>query len=86
MIPLQWVPEVTSHCPTAHLILVGNMIDIRGENAVSYDEGKKFAEEIGALDYYEVTATDYSLINKLYADAVRYCAKPVERRRRCMLL
>ncbi|QRV84172.1 Ephrin type-A receptor 4 [Ceratobasidium sp. AG-Ba] len=63
-----WMPEVRKYCPSAPLILVGCKMDLRrstttveglkktGERPVTYEEGLKIANDIGALCYLECSA------------------------------
>lgn len=61
--PLQWVPEITRHCPNAPFLLVGLQIDLREDKSletekqlVTADAGKKLARKLGALKYVECSA------------------------------
>ena len=65
---LQWVPEVLHYSPLTPMILVGLKTDLRDdpdelqrlrrirERAIEYEEGKAFAEKIGAVNYLECSA------------------------------
>mmetsp|Transcript_23807 Transcript_23807/g.37091 ORF Transcript_23807/g.37091 Transcript_23807/m.37091 type:complete len:211 (-) Transcript_23807:19-651(-) len=63
-----WLPEVSHHCPNAHIILVGTKSDLRDDeetlqnlkakkmSPISRDKGHKWAKEMGAACYVEVSA------------------------------
>ena len=64
----QWHPEVSHHCPSTPVILVGTKSDLR-EDAdtinklkaedlvpITHQQGLQMMEEIGALKYFECSA------------------------------
>ena len=61
----KWWPEITHHCPTVPIVLVGTKIDLRsdadsisrlsarGGGPISIEQGEALAREIGAVRYVE---------------------------------
>lgn len=64
----KWIPEMRGFCKFAPFILVGTKIDLREDvkiieklsqkelTPISYEMGKQFANEMGASDYFEISA------------------------------
>ena len=64
----KWIPEVRKNLKTVPIILVGNMLDMRDDQAtaenlktkgqvpITYYEGLKLAKEINAAKYLECSA------------------------------
>ena len=65
---LQWIPEITHHCPGIPFLIVGTQVDIRDDEAtinklaednkrpISTAAGKELQAEFGAVDYVECSA------------------------------
>ena len=61
---MQWHPEVSHHCPTTLIILVGTKLDLREEMEttatdslfITHSQGLQLKEEIGAAKYLECSA------------------------------
>ncbi|KAI6195368.1 Ras family protein [Aphelenchoides besseyi] len=80
----KWAPEVRHYCPShVPLILVGNKKDTRHDPAVirelqrqkqapvSYEEGRKMAELIGAHNYVECSAKEGENVYEVFEIATR---------------
>ncbi|KAI6239446.1 hypothetical protein M3Y99_00579400 [Aphelenchoides fujianensis] len=80
----KWAPEVRHYCsPQVPLILVANKKDTRTDAAVirelgrskqapvSYEEGKKMAESIGAQAYIECSAREGENVYEVFERAAR---------------
>ncbi len=60
----KWVPEIREYCPNTPFILVGTQIDMRDDrrlsnnsnNVVSFDDGKKLAKMLKAVNCVECSA------------------------------
>ncbi|KAH0792886.1 Ras-related C3 botulinum toxin substrate 1 [Histomonas meleagridis] len=73
-----WVKEIKQHEPNPKIILVGTKTDLRedeetldelfknGESPITTKQGKVFAATIGAIDYFECTATNIETIKRIY--------------------
>ncbi|EJW04046.1 small GTP-binding protein domain [Edhazardia aedis USNM 41457] len=84
----KWVPEVRNYSPKSVCFLVGMKADIREENneknldtsqMVTYSDGIRFKEKIGALAYVETSAKRNKNINELFEEAGKYlleCRSP----------
>ena len=65
---LQWVPEITHHCPRTPFLLVGTQVDLREDattveklaknrqRPIVQDMGEKQAKELKAVKYVECSA------------------------------
>lgn len=65
---LQWVPEISHHCPRTPFLLVGTQVDLRDDSntleklaknkqrALTCDSGEKLARELRAIKYVECSA------------------------------
>ena len=52
-----WVKELKfNNSPDNKLILVGNKLDLAEKREIKYEEGKKFAEDYGFIDFFETSA------------------------------
>ena len=68
MFTLQWVPEITHHCPNTPFLLVGTQIDLREDGPtmeklaknkqkpIPLEMGEKLAKELKAVKYVECSA------------------------------
>eukprot|EP00467_Chlorarachnion_reptans_P016712 CAMPEP_0114503438 /NCGR_PEP_ID=MMETSP0109-20121206/9646_1 /TAXON_ID=29199 /ORGANISM="Chlorarachnion reptans, Strain CCCM449" /LENGTH=195 /DNA_ID=CAMNT_0001681463 /DNA_START=41 /DNA_END=628 /DNA_ORIENTATION=- len=78
----KWAPEIRDHDKNAHIILVGNKVDLRddekfckrfkqlGHTLVTKDEGKEVAKKIGASSYHECSALTQEGLREVFDDAV----------------
>lgn len=65
---LQWVPEISHHCPHTPFLLVGTQVDLREDSntieklaknkqrPLCPDSGEKLARELKAVKYVECSA------------------------------
>lgn len=65
---LQWVPEISHHCPRTPFLLVGTQVDLRDDSntleklaknkqrALTCESGEKLARELKAVKYVECSA------------------------------
>ena len=58
-----------SKCPP--FIIVGNKSDCLNK-AISYKDGKQFAQDIGAVDYIETSCATFENIPELYQKIISY--------------
>lgn len=78
----KWVPEIRTHCPKSPVILIGTQCDLRNdvkvlielahynEKPVTEDEGRKLAEDIGAVDYIECSALTQKNLKEVFDTAI----------------
>ncbi len=62
-LPSKWLTELKHHAPDVPILLVATQIDLRedrdqillnkGGSIITTEEGKKMAENIGAVNYFE---------------------------------
>jgi small GTP-binding protein len=84
----KWVPEISHHCPGVPFILVGTKSDLRDDQAIidelekrslspiSYDQGLKMTEEIGAHMYLECSALTQRGLKEVFDEAIRAVIAP----------
>ena len=66
-----WVECVDKFAKTNVLrILVGNKIDLADKRVITYEEGKKLAEENG-LKFYEISAMTLNGLSEMFEDVAR---------------
>ena len=80
---MQWLPEVTQHCPNTPLILLGTQQDLRNDKdrverlrrenlaPISTTEGLKLQREIGAVKYLECSALTQEGVKTVFDEAIR---------------
>lgn len=68
LILMQWVPEITHHCPKTPFLLVGTQIDLRDDSStieklaknkqkpIILDNAEKLAKDLKAVKYVECSA------------------------------
>lgn len=69
----KWLPEVQDHLSGVPIFLVGLKADLRDEmpdNAVSTEKGEALVGEIGATQYWEVSAKAHTNVDELFNAAV----------------
>ena len=65
-----WVKELKfNNSPDTKLILVGNKLDLAGKRQIKYEEGKKFAQDYGFIDFFETSALTGQNIKKMFIKA-----------------
>ena len=98
---LQWFPEVSHHCPSTPIILVGTKLDLREDKEtveklkekrlapITYPQGLAMAKEIGAVKYLECSALTQKGLKTVFDEAIRavLCPKPKPKKpHKCRLL
>ena len=78
---LQWVPEITRHCPKTPFLLVGLEIDLRDDpvimerlskvkqKPVTVDKAKQLAHELKAVKYVECSIFTRKGLNDVFHEA-----------------
>ena len=62
-----WIKELKmNNSPDSKVILVGNKLDLEENRQVSYEEGKKHAEDNGFIDFFETSAKTGENISKMF--------------------
>ena len=78
----KWYPEVSHHCPSASLLLIGTKLDLRDDpkvaqtlleqkmQPVNASQGQKLMAEIKALKYMECSALTRSGLPEIFTAAI----------------
>ena len=69
----KWLPEVMDHLSNVAIFLVGLKADLRDEmpeNSVSTERGEALVSELGATQYWEVSAKTHTHVDELFNAAV----------------
>jgi Ras-related C3 botulinum toxin substrate 1 len=97
----KWYPEVTHHCPSTPLILVGTKLDLRddkntidklaskGLSPISFQMGQQMAKEIGAVKYLECSALTQKGLKNVFDEAIRAVLQPKvapKKKKGCLIL
>lgn len=96
----KWHPEVTHHCPSVPIMLVGTKSDLRSDADVlkklkeqnqapiTHQQGQALARQIHAVKYLECSALSQDGIKDVFVDAVRAFLSPqaVAPKKPCVLL
>ena len=62
-----WIKELKmNNSPDTKLILVGNKLDLKEKREVQYEEGKKFADNFGFIDFFESSAKTGENIREMF--------------------
>ena len=62
-----WIKELKlNNSPDTKLVLVGNKLDLENQREVSFEEGKKFSNDYGFIDFFETSAKTGENINKMF--------------------
>ena len=79
----KWVPEIKHYLPKIPVILVGNKADLRdddytirelrrnGQMPVSFEEGERMANRIGAVGYMETSAIENRGVQEVFELATK---------------
>jgi len=88
----KWNGEVTHHCPNTAKLLVGTKVDLREDQdtlerlsskklaPLSFQQGQKLAEEIGAVKYLECSALTQNGLKAVFDEAIRTVLNPPEKK------
>lgn len=69
----RWRPEMDEHLPGIPIVLVGNKIDLRNDDAISGPEGEALARTIGAVAYVDASAKTQEGLKAAFEAAIRAC-------------
>jgi len=84
----KWWPEVTHHCPTAKILLVGTKLDLRedpekleslkekGLAPITPEQGADMAKEIKAVKYMECSALTQRGLKEVFDESIRAVMVP----------
>lgn len=90
-VAMKWFPEIRHHCPRVAAILVGTKCDLRDDaemeaklagkdlKAITCEEGKKKAREMGAFAFKETSAKTQQGLKSLFETTVLHAAAWTER-------
>lgn len=85
---MQWYPEVSHHCPSTPVVLVGTKTDLREDKTsveklqqmklspISKNEGLKLQRSIAAASYVECSALTQDGLRGVFEEAVRVVLNP----------
>jgi len=75
-----WIKEARTESPRIMLILVGNKNDLEDLRDVSYEEGKKFAEENGCIGFIETSAKTGENVAEAFLEMGKGILQSVEKK------
>lgn len=87
----KWYPEVSHHCPSTPIILVGTKLDLRDDretleklrekkmSPISFPQGLGMMKEISAIKYLECSALTQKGLKTVFDEAIRAVLVPVKR-------
>ena len=88
----KWYPEVSHHCPSTPVILVGTKLDLRedketldrlrekGMAPISYEQGLSKAKEVSAVKYLECSALTQKGLKSVFDEAIRAVLQPAPKK------
>ncbi|MCJ8733908.1 hypothetical protein PDJAM_G00229150 [Pangasius djambal] len=96
----KWFPEVSHHCPSVPVLLVGTKRDLRSDTETvkklkeqnlaptTQQQGTALAKQINAVKYMECSALLQEGVREVFAEAVRAVLYPVTKKnsKKCVLL
>ena len=97
---VQWVPEITHHCPKTPFLLVGTQIDLRDDAAtieklskvkqkpITVESSEKLARELRAVKYVECSALTQKGLKNVFDEAILAALEPPEpvKKKKCLIL
>ena len=84
----KWFPEVSHHCPSTPILVVGTKTDLRGDQEtisrlaekklapLTAEQGNQLAKEIGAVKYMECSALTQAGLKDVFDEAIRAVINP----------
>ena len=84
----KWFPEVSHHCPSTPILVVGTKTDLRGDQEtisrlaekklapLTADQGHQLAKDIGAVKYMECSALTQTGLKDVFDEAIRAVINP----------
>ena len=84
----KWFPEVSHHCPSTPILVVGTKTDLRGDQEtisrlaekklapLTSDQGHQLAKDIGAVKYMECSALTQAGLKDVFDEAIRAVINP----------
>jgi len=84
----KWHPEISHHCPTTPIILVGTKVDLREDQAtidklnakkqspITYEQALAMCSEIGSRKYMECSALTQQGLKAVFDEAIRAVLVP----------
>lgn len=95
----KWWPEVTHHCPTSKLILVGTKTDLRddkealdrlrerNQQPITFQQGEQLAKDIKAQCYMECSALTQKGLKNVFDEAIKCVLFPSKQKKKgCCIL
>ena len=98
----KWYPEISHHCPSAPLILVGTKLDLRddpetinrlrekGMSPITYEQGLAKAKQINSIKYLECSSLTQKGLKNVFDEAIRAViapsTKPKKKKSTCSVL
>lgn len=85
---LQWYPEISHHCPSTPVVLVGTKTDLREDkksveklqqiklSPITKNEGLKLQRSIAAASYVECSALTQEGLRNVFEEATRVVLNP----------
>ncbi|RDD44189.1 Cell division control protein 42-like protein [Trichoplax sp. H2] len=97
---LEWVPEISHHCPKTPFLLVGTQIDLRDDLAtieklnknklkpITSDATERLSKELKAVKYVECSALTQKGLKNVFDEAILAALEPPEekKKKKCVLL
>lgn len=84
----KWFPEVSHHCPSTPILVVGTKTDLRNDQEtisrlaekklapLTAEQGNQLAKEIGAVRYMECSALTQAGLKDVFDEAIRAVINP----------
>lgn len=97
----KWFPEVSHHCPSAPIVLVGTKLDLRDDKEtieklrekkmapILTTQGLQMTKDISAVKYLECSALTQKGLKQVFDEAIRAVLCPrktVKKKKNCTLL